>query len=268
MDYCAKIDVGGYQLSFQSFGDGLPTVVFESGGECGAESLANLAHEVQHFTRAVIYDRAGLSQSDPAPRPRTVLNAVTDLHNLLSAAQIPGPYVLVGHSYGGSIVRLYTHQYPSEVAGLVLLDAGHPDQCLRELQLLPAPSPDEPAALAAMRKQLMAEWTDPFSNCEGFDKAASAAQVSAAGPFGQLPLVVITAGIDEWDHGFPVEIACALEADWMRMQQELVALSTNSTHIIATESTHDIQECQPDLVIDVIRQLVGNVRNRNVAPQG
>jgi hypothetical protein len=110
-----------------------------------------------------------------------------------------------------------------------------------------------------MRNLLMAEWTDPFSNCEGFDKAASAAQVSPAGPFGQLPLVVITAGIDEWDTGFPAELARVLEADWMGMQQELVALSTNSTHIIAAESTHDIQDCQPELVIDVIRQLVRTV---------
>lgn len=256
MDYGAKIDVGGYQLSYQSFGDGLPTVVFESGGECGGESLANLAREVRHFTRVVIYDRAGLGQSDPAPRPRTIQNAVTDLHALLSAAHIPGPYLLVGHSYGGSIVRLYTHQYRREVAGVVLLDAGHPDQILRELRLLPEPASGEPAALTAMRNLLRAEWSDPFSNCEGFDKAASAAQVRAAGPFGELPLVVITAGIDEWDASFPAELARVLEADWMRMQQELVALSTNTRHIIAAESTHDIQDCQPELVIDVIRQLV------------
>jgi pimeloyl-ACP methyl ester carboxylesterase len=261
MQYSAKIDVGGYQLSFQSFGSGEPTVVFESGGDCGAESLANLAQEVQSFTRALIYDRAGLGQSDPAPRPRTIQHAVTDLHALLHTAQIPGPYLLVGHSFGGLIVRLYAHQYRQEVVGLVLLDVPHPEQSLRELQLLPAPSPQEPAVLTAFRNTITAEWTDPFSNREGFDRAASAAQVQATGHFGHLPLVVITAGIDEWEEGFPSEIAQGLADDWMRMQQELVALSSNGTQIIATESSHAIQECQPDLVIDVIGKLVGNLRN-------
>jgi pimeloyl-ACP methyl ester carboxylesterase len=89
--YNARIAVGDYQLSFQSFGTGEPTVVFESGGGCGADSLANLARQVQSFTRALIYDRAGLGQSDPAPRPRTVQDAVRDLHALLHTAQVPGP---------------------------------------------------------------------------------------------------------------------------------------------------------------------------------
>jgi pimeloyl-ACP methyl ester carboxylesterase len=260
MDHRAKIDVGGYQLAFQSFGSRNPTVVFESGGECGAEAFANLAQQVQSFTRALIYDRAGLGQSAPAPRPRTVQDAAADLHTLLHTAQIPGPYLLVGHSFGGLIVRLYADQFPDEVAGMVLLDVPHPEQSLRELQILPAPSPHEPVAVTASRAMLSTEWSDPFSNCEGMDRAASAAQVRATGHLGQLPLVVITAGKDEWEEGFPPEIARAMEHDWMAMQQELAALSHNNTHIIATESTHDIQDCQPDLVIDVIRQLIGQLR--------
>lgn len=261
MDERVKINVGGYQLSFQSFGTGQPTVVFVNGIEDGAESLANLAHQIQHFTRAVIYDRAGLGQSDPAPGPRTIQDAVIDLHALLQTAQLPGPYLLVGHSFGGLIARLYAAQYPREVVGLILLDVPHPELALRELQLLPPPSPHEPAALTTFRNTITAEWSNPFSNCEGFDIAASAAQVLASGHLGNLPLVVITAGKDEWEEGFPPEIARALEQDWMHMQQELLGLSTNSTHIIASESTHAIQECQPDLVIDVIHQLVGNRHN-------
>src|SRR5262249_29469736 len=159
-----------------------------------ADSLANLAHQVQSFTRALIYDRAGLGQSDPAPRPRTIQDAVSDLQTLLHTAQVPGPYLLVGHSFGGLIVRLYAHQYPQEVLGLVLLDVPHPEQCLRELQFLPPPSPQEPAVLSVFRSTITAEWTDPFSNREGFDRAASAAQVLASGHLGNLPLVVITAG--------------------------------------------------------------------------
>jgi pimeloyl-ACP methyl ester carboxylesterase len=260
MEHDAKITVSDYQLSFQTFGGGEPTVIFESGGDCGAESLANLAHRVKSFTRALIYDRAGLGRSDPAPRPRTIQDAVTDLHALLQIAQIPGPYLLVGHSFGGLIVRLYAAQYRHEAVGLVLLDVPHPEQSLRDLQLLPDPSPHEPAVLTACRDTLTAEWTDPLSNSEGFDRAASAAQILAGGHLGDVPLVVITAGIDEWEEGFPAEIASELAENWMHSQRELAALSTNSMHIIATESNHDIQECQPELVIDMIHKLVRDIR--------
>jgi pimeloyl-ACP methyl ester carboxylesterase len=254
-----RIDVGGYYLYMESAGSGSPTVIFESGSECGARSLANLAAEVQHFTRAIIYDRAGIDQSDPAPTPRTTQDIVDDLRTLLTRAQIAGPYLLVGHSFAGLPVRLFAHHYPHDVVGLVLLDVVHPDQWLRELQLLPPPSPYEPVALTTFRNMITAEWTDPFSNSEGINIAASAAQVRATGHFGPLPLVVITAGQDEWDEGFPPDIARSLEQNWMAMQKELAALSHNSTHIIATESNHVIQECQPDLVVNVIRQLVREI---------
>ncbi|MEZ4861007.1 MAG: alpha/beta hydrolase [Caldilineaceae bacterium] len=258
-----RIDVGGYHLSMESAGAGSPTVLFECGMGCGAASLANLAAEVQHFTRTVLYDRAGLGQSDPAPKPRTSQDVVDDLWRLLQQAQIHGPYLLVGHSFAGLHLRLFAHQHPQAVAGLVLLDASHPDQTLRDLQLLPPPTPSELAILTKMRNTLMAEWTDPFHNEEGMDIAASAAQVQATGHFGQLPLVVITAGIDEWEEGFPPELASASAANWLAMQKELAALSHNSTHIIATESNHSIQDCQPELVVDVIRQMVQQTRSED-----
>ena len=261
MEYSARINVGSHQLFFQTLGNGEPTVVFESGGGCGSDSLMNLAQQVQSFARALVYDRAGLGQSDAAPLPRTIQDSVSDLHTLLHTAWIPGPYLLVGHSLGGLIVRLYATQHPLEVAGLVLLDVPHPEQSLLDLQLLPDPSPGESPALTAFRDALKAEWNDPLSNEEGFDRAASAPQVLAGGYLGDLPLVVITAGLDEWEPEFPTEIAHALSRSWMQKQQELAKLSNNSRQIIATESTHAIQDCQPDLVIDVIAKLVEELRN-------
>jgi hypothetical protein len=157
-------------------------------------------------------------------------------------------------------LRLFTHQFRQEVAGLVLLDVVHPDLGPREFQLLRPPSPHESAALTAERNASIAQWTDPLSNSEGIDVAASAAQVRATGHFGQLPLVVITAAKNEWREGLPPDIARALEQDWLAMQTELAALSHNSTHIIATESDHAIQDCQPELVVNIIRQLVQEAR--------
>ena len=155
---------------------------------------------------------------------------------------------------------MYAQRYPSDVAGMVLLDVAHPDQWQRQLFLLPAPGAKEPAAITAMRRTITAEWEDPSTNDEGLDIAGSAAQVRAAGSLGDLPLVVITAGIDTWDEGFPVAVAAALEQDWHRLQRELVALSTRSRHVIAAESDHVIQEGQPELVVAEIYRLVELVR--------
>lgn len=260
-----RVDVGGYHLYMESAGTDSPTVIFECGMECGAASLANLAAAVQKFTRTLIYDRAGLGQSDPAPTPRTSQDVVNDLWRLLEQTQIAGPYLLVGHSFAGLHLRLFAHQHPQSVVGLVLLDPSHPDQSMRDLQRLPPSAPSEPAALTTARDTLIAELNDPFHNEEGMDVAACAVQVRATGHFGQLPLVVITAGIDEWEEGFPPEVARALEANWLAMQKELVALSHNGTHIIATASDHSIQDCQPALVIDVIHQLVQAIRAGRVA---
>src|SRR5690606_28471284 len=83
------------------------------------------------FARVVTYDRAGLGWSDPAPGPRTAEAMVADLRALLRAAGVPAPYVLVGQSFAGLLVRLYAYLHPSEVAGLVLVDGAHEDQYQR-----------------------------------------------------------------------------------------------------------------------------------------
>jgi pimeloyl-ACP methyl ester carboxylesterase len=105
-------------------------VVMEAGiGETGLLwSLIQPA--VAQPTRAGVYDRVGLGWSDPSPRPRTALVMVEELHALLATAEVPGPYVLVGHSFGG-LVRLYAARHPQEVAGLVLVDSAHEDQYRR-----------------------------------------------------------------------------------------------------------------------------------------
>lgn len=254
------VDIGGRRLYLESMGAGTPSVVFESGSEDGAASLRDVALAVQHVTHAICYDRAGVDQSDPAPIPRTSRDIAHDLRRLLDTAAVAPPYLLVGHSIAGLHLRVYAHLYPADVAGLVLLDAAHPDQWQRELGLLPAPAANEPAAITAMRQTIIAEWEDPTTNTEGLDVAGSAAQVRAAGALGDLPLVVITAGIDTWEEGVPVAIAAELARDWRQLQQELVALSTRSRQVLATESDHSIQDCQPELVVAEICRLVELVR--------
>lgn len=261
MAHGTRVDVGGRYLYFETAGEGNPTVLFESGIECGAASLANLAKGVQGFARTVVYDRAGLGQSDPAPMPRTTQDMADDLHALLTRERIPGPYLLVGHSYAGLPLRLFATQQRDKIGGMVLLDASHPDLTRRQLALLPPPAPDEPPALTRMRSELESDLASPYANSEAIDLVAGAAQVHVCGRMGSLPLVVITAGLDERDEGFPPDLARAQEADWLAMQKEWAALSDNSTHIVATESNHVIQDCQPDMVVAVIRRLVDALRS-------
>ncbi len=117
------IDIGGSRLHFiESGGDG-PPVIFESGISATCLNWTEARLQVAGFARACAYDRAGLGWSDRSNSPRTTLNLVAELHALLEAARIPRPCILVGHSFGGMLVRSYAAKYPEQVAGLVLVDA-------------------------------------------------------------------------------------------------------------------------------------------------
>jgi len=106
-------------------GGGTPAVVFESGMGASSLSWAEIQPDVAQFTRAVSYDRAGHGWSDPSREPRTAQHVARELHELLDRAGVPGPYVLVGHSFGGYVNMAFAHLYPGELAGMVLVDAIH-----------------------------------------------------------------------------------------------------------------------------------------------
>ena len=134
-----KFDVGGHQLYLECYGEGSPTVVLENGlGMNLAAAWYRIIPNIAVATRVCGYERANMGMSGEAPGPRTSQQMVEDLHALLKAAKIEGPYVLVGHSFGGENVRLYASQYPTEVAGVALVDSSHPDQDARLLAVLPA----------------------------------------------------------------------------------------------------------------------------------
>src|SRR5712692_8442942 len=107
-------------------GEGTPSVVFESGMGASCLSWTLVQPEVAQFTRAVSYDRAGHGWSDPTREPRTARQIAQELHTLLGVTGVPGPYVLVGHSFGGYVNRAFSHLYRDEAAGIVLVDSLHP----------------------------------------------------------------------------------------------------------------------------------------------
>ena len=258
-----SVDATGRRLALTRGGVGAPTVVLETGLGAESDEWERVQREVEQFTQVCRYDRANRGKSDPAPKPRSAQDAVSDLHTLLSAANLPAPYVLVGHSLGGIIVRLYAHRYPAEVAGLVLVDSAHEDQFEQISPLIPAPFPGAPEALTSFRAFWNSGWRDPQRNGEGIDFLATRAQAQAIGSLGDLPLLMLTAGSEFLKHTPPGNAdAARMQARWGELQREILHLSSDAQQILVRDSGHFIQREQPEVIIAAIRQMVEKVRGQ------
>jgi pimeloyl-ACP methyl ester carboxylesterase len=242
-------DVGGYRLHLDCTGSGGPTVVLLSGLGEFSPSWARIAPAVAGTTRVCAYDRAGQGWSEDAPQIQDGVQAASDLHTLLDRAGEDGPYVLIGHSIGGSYAMTYAARYPEQVAGMVLLDASDPYQAtpadgaaepsvpallavlpsLARLglgQLVPSSSDlPEPAA-----GQFQAFASSPRSWRNGAEESATMpalfSQSQALTTLDSTPLVVLTAS----------ESTESIDG-WSTAQDRMAALSTDSSHL-AADSTH------------------------------
>ena len=252
-------DVGeGRRMFLRCTGTGSPTVVLENG-------LVSDWYEVQNqlsgITRVCSYDPALMAgpwgRSEPAPTPRDGHDRVADLHALLAAAHVPGPYVLAGHSNGGLFSLLYASRRPHQVAGMVLIDGVHPAYHRRSIgvakRFIPRDHWDEllAAACGLQPVQLDAEQMD-ICRAE-----AQTRRALAGSPLRPMPLAVISRGHTEFPTG---TLEDAQERLWRRLQRELAAMAPGARHVIATGSSHDIHQERPALVLRQIRDVVTAVR--------
>jgi pimeloyl-ACP methyl ester carboxylesterase len=286
------VDVGGYRLHLHCVGAGSPTVVFEGGaGFAPGLALAHLQRAASAHTRACVYDRAGQGWSDASPRPRTAAVIVDELHTLLTNGGEPGPYVLVGWSYGGLTMRLFAYEYPDRVAGVVLVDSSHERQIealggrtspvvLRVFEAVPA-------LVATGWPALVPQWVprvdggqmpaDAAQVCQALTvmspKMAEAAvaemqslsltlgEVAAARraapepyPLGAVPLVVLMKGQSEVVPGLAMPVE-EQQRVWLELQHDLAAQSSRGELIVAEHSGHNLPYQQPELVLAAIERL-------------
>jgi pimeloyl-ACP methyl ester carboxylesterase len=275
-DFTGLVDIGGgRKMYLECRGTGSPTVMIVPGGKAAADDWTKdspVFSDVAKFTRVCAYDRPGTpladgspSRSDPVPMPITVADSVADLHALVAAARIETPFVIVGHSYGGLIVRLYAMNYPAGVDGMVLVDA------LSE-GLRAAETPEEWAHQKIILDGDLTETLKLYPDIERADADASFDQLLAAPRLQPMPLVVLSA-----DHpwgplvpGFiadgslrsdtPPDIGYVTDRAQKEAQANLAAAVPGSKHVINTDSGHEIHKDQPLLVLDSIREVVDAVR--------
>ena len=253
----------GRSLYLLCQGSGSPTVILEAGFGGTSDAWSEVQPAVAQRTRTCAYDRGGLGNSPPIPGVHDAADEIADLGRLLDRAGIRPPYVLVGHSYGGLLVRLFAHSHPGQTAGVVLVDAMGHDQDRRLLRIWLA----QPASV---RRALPRPSANPVDS--GVNVLAGEDLDAKVKSLGETPLIVITRGrLDENGSGtpFPAPIRHPAAQLWLTMQDELAALSPDSIHVIALRSGHFIPFSsggQPDVVIAAVLGVIHAARTRTHLP--
>ncbi|MGC4939288.1 alpha/beta fold hydrolase [Kribbella sp. DT2] len=237
-------DVGGYRLAAEITGDGSPTVVFSSGsgdaGEPWGPTITSLSSRVQVLT----YARAGIGQSDalPSSAPRSLSDAADELRRLLEATELPGPFVLVGHSIGGIIAQVFAARWPDRLAGLVLVD---PSDVQLWLDI------DTPKPVVADGDR---------DDHASFDIKVGAEDSAASMQRLEIPSVVITSRVGRWlesktPHLWKPFSLVELDARWQRKHRELAA-GLGAEHRVASEGGHYVQVDQPEVVVESLDHVI------------
>jgi pimeloyl-ACP methyl ester carboxylesterase len=273
-------DVGGHRLHLNCTGSGAPTVVLENGLGETASNWSRIAPGLSRTTRVCAYDRAGQGWSDDAAGPQDGLAVAAELHTLLGRAGIGGPYVLVGHSTGGAYAMTYAARYPREVAGMVLLDSASPHQftALPDYPAFYALARPTTALLPSLGRLGMVRLVSAFAGSTPAGTAPGRAFGTSArdmrsqrDELAALPEVFTQAQALTTLGGEPLVVVTATEGQqrgWATAQDELAALSTNSSHRLVP-ATHESLLSEPGDVANslaAVQDVVRSVRSGSSVP--
>ncbi len=259
------INLGMHVMYIDCFGEQSPTVLIDVGIADSSANWYKLAKSLSNDVRTCVYDRAGYGWSDPGPGKRTTAQIVHELNMLLESAEVPGPYVLVGHSFGGFTARYFAATHPDKVVGAVLVDSSHPDQIYRLSEL---DNVKKKPPIKISRRELapatMSEFEKRWFFLNSSRKAVfaqmnelkyfkeSAYEVKHSGPLLDIPLAILTRGKSQ----LPEINGTSLESAWRDMQKDLLKLSKNSWQAIIKDSSHNIYKDAPEEVISNILKVV------------
>lgn len=272
-------DIGGRSLNLYCSGEGEPTVIFEGNtGEPGFRWV-RIQREIAKSTRACWYDRAGMGWSDQGPFPNHSDSIAHDLHDLLTAAKIAPPYILVGYSMGGFHVRVFRSYYPQEVAGMVLIDPMNEDMTIHihnhnerlrpTVQLILRTiigsglwrfmqhKPDPPR-----KTWSQSDW-DTLVSLERLPKARLAVvqelpiwingELARAGTcYGNMPLTVLSAGIQDMEEDPKLDHNHTLK---LQLHEQLAHSSSVGEHVVIN-SGHDIPDLAPEAVVSAVQKML------------
>lgn len=263
------VDVGGYHLYVEQQGTGDVTVVFDAGMGEDFSAWYKVSSEVSQFAKVIGYDRAGLGWSDKGVLPRDSETIVDELHTLLEKLNVTGPLILVGHSFGGVNMQLYSLKYPEQVRGLVLVDSAHQEQIKKmppanrfrraifRAGMWAAPLGVPRLYLSSQNPVEKAKKSTTKHQYTSLDEADSFAQslgqLAALQPnFGNLPVKIIARGQPSKD----ISEAKARAQTWAVLQEDIHSRSTQSEIIFTGKKRHAIHKTQPQLVVSAIKALV------------
>jgi pimeloyl-ACP methyl ester carboxylesterase len=291
------VDLGGFRLHAVVRGQGIPTVVFESGlGGCALQ-FGPLQSAVSSFAGTVAYDRAGQAWSDCSPNPRTPANIARELKALGARLEVQPPYVWVGHSFGGLLVRFYAGLYPEETAGVVLIDSSDVDQYssfpnmdkaasqlagsvrfLKFLVRLGLGKPLMKMSLGSAMKSMSKDELNSFLAIASLPRHNDTmlaefsqhryyfgGQAEVPASLGDKPVLIVTAGNSVSGKAkFGGITADELNVRHQKWQKELVSISSQAEHVVVPGASHLSILLQPDYVVrvtDAIRRMLERVRN-------
>jgi pimeloyl-ACP methyl ester carboxylesterase len=249
------VDVGGRRLYVECIGSGSPTALLEAGLGGTSNVWTAVLPELGRTTRTCAYDRAGLGASDAIPGLHDARDEISDLERLLDRGRIEPPYVLVGHSYGGLLARLFSRAHPDQVAGVVFVDAMGRDATPRQLAIWPQ------SQAPAQRR----EWAKPVQ--DGLDLRRSEELARRIRTLGHTPVVVITAATT-WTAELPSRLRQAQDRLWRTMHDELASLSSDRVHVAALRSNHFVMQSdqQPWTVARAVTAVVRAHRDNAPLP--
>lgn len=292
-----SVDLGGRILNIYCSGTGGPPVIFEAGGNGPGLAWEPARSEVAKFALACWYDRAGEGWSDPGPYPRTSVAIAKDLHELLKRAGVPPPYILAGASIGGLNSRIFGSRYPTEVAGMVLIDSAHEDESFRAPKFYlghtapkflwrPLHIAFEAAAFVGLVRLLESSPLQGHDSSEttreevlaalraqpksfvgnasaGIVLPESYAEAKSVVGLGDFPLIVLTAGQSfDFRNTELNRQAAAYQQVWIHeIQPKLVKLSTRGRQIVVPNATH--ATIPEEVVIAAIRDVVTEARGES-----